>query len=802
MLVSIDTCLPQGVKLSRLYKRGDLSTAIMYAEDKVEGLHLKNSKPNREQFFYVVLGKVYYDIGDYSKSEFYYKKAITMVDKKILTGKKLSLRDYNAIDELALFYINTGNMSKGKSLAEKSLAKRLTKWNKGNTLNYRPYLALGKYHLHFNQKDSARFYLKNYQRNIRNSNYTGFLDINRYADTYQLLTELAIKDHEWKKARVLGRKTKRLQKHAWTKKESGKNYFDRITAANTLSMAYRRSGKLHKAQKLNDYALRLFERHFQEDHAILIPIYVNRSWLDWQRGDIPSVRLSMKRAIDLQMQYVEHNFTLLSEYEKENVYKRMKESFNALNALIYELNASGSIDSEDEIWTYFFDYILTTKGLILSKTNVILKEALKVDSTRKMLENRKKLKNLWALTASSSKKKNRLNNVEVLNAITDLEKKIASTLSIHLKDSDANIGWKSIQSQLNDDEVAIDLLRIDLDFLHHKSKSVYLAFAFNTHSQQPKVIAYENGIALENKIKNNYFNAINYNVRDNVSYNAFWQPIEEVAANAKTIFVAADGIFHLINLDVLANESNALIETKKIVNLTSLKKIIGGKDSKDAFSSICLLGAPNYSAIPPEQLRDIGFDGKVPFLKGSEEEVLKISTFFEQKIKKTERFLYREASERQLKSLPSFDILHLSTHGFFIKSDHIDPMFGSGLLFSKEDSSDMEDGILTAYEAATLNLENTNLVVLSACKTGQGEVEEGEGVYGLQRAFEIAGVNNIIMSLWNVDDQLTKEFMIEFYKQLMLLGRCEAALRYVQLKFKEKYKSPFYWGGFKLIKSY
>jgi CHAT domain-containing protein len=109
-----------------------------------------------------------------------------------------------------------------------------------------------------------------------------------------------------------------------------------------------------------------------------------------------------------------------------------------------------------------------------------------------------------------------------------------------------------------------------------------------------------------------------------------------------------------------------------------------------------------------------------------------------------------------------------------------------------------DDGILTAMEAAGLNLWGTKLVTLSACDTGVGEVKNGEGVYGLRRAFVLAGAETLVMSLWPVSDRITRELMTRYYEGLKQgQGRGEA-LRQMQLdmlKQKER-QHPFYWASF------
>src|SRR5262249_51064203 len=169
---------------------------------------------------------------------------------------------------------------------------------------------------------------------------------------------------------------------------------------------------------------------------------------------------------------------------------------------------------------------------------------------------------------------------------------------------------------------------------------------------------------------------------------------------------------------------------------------------------------------------------------------------------------------------------HLATHGFFLddlphdkgvgrlllhddspeangkaKSVELDnPMLRSGLFFAGANSrlSGADDGVLTALEAAGLDLYGTKLVVLSACDTGVGEVKNGDGVYGLRRALVLAGSETQVMSLWFVSDKATRDLMVDFYKRLRQgEGRSEA-LRQAQLQMLEhkRFSHPFYWASF------
>ena len=164
----------------------------------------------------------------------------------------------------------------------------------------------------------------------------------------------------------------------------------------------------------------------------------------------------------------------------------------------------------------------------------------------------------------------------------------------------------------------------------------------------------------------------------------------------------------------------------------------------------------------------------------------------------------RQATESALKRADAPRVLHIATHGFFLQdaaSARIEnPLLRSGLALAGANlrARGADDGIFTALEASGLNLWGTKLVTLSACDTGVGEVKNGEGVYGLRRAFFLAGAESLVMSLWPVSDYMTREMMTTYYTGLKQgLGRGEA-LRQAQLVMLKRAgrRHPFYWASF------
>jgi CHAT domain-containing protein len=199
----------------------------------------------------------------------------------------------------------------------------------------------------------------------------------------------------------------------------------------------------------------------------------------------------------------------------------------------------------------------------------------------------------------------------------------------------------------------------------------------------------------------------------------------------------------------------------------------------------------------------------------------------------TQRLWLRDAAlDARIKAVRSPRMLHLATHGFFLADrPNVDqdsqstsgfpslrqeaggawsvagienPLLRSGLALAGVNTwlaarlvpADVEDGILTAEDVTGMDLTDTELVVLSACETGVGEVRSGEGIFGMRRAFVLAGARTLVMSLWKVPDSQTQELMEAFYRFLQSGTPPADALRQAKLSIREKHPEPYYWGSF------
>ena len=387
--------------------------------------------------------------------------------------------------------------------------------------------------------------------------------------------------------------------------------------------------------------------------------------------------------------------------------------------------------------------------------------------------------------------------------------------------------WKAVRDRLKEGEAAIEMIRFQWrDQLYYSDTSYYAAYIITKNSQYPEVVYLPDAAPdLDDKYYKTYKNNIKLKLEDKESYNHFWKPIKEQLKGIRKVYFSPDGIYHLINIATLKNQESGQFLLDEIdLQYTTSSIDISNKAPDKEIRTAVLMGRPSYktgttSTIPvadgkTRSLVNNFKNNNIADLPGTEEEILMIKKEMEQSKLGVKYYLKEEATEDKIYKLHSPGILHIATHGFWSPAGStatdgyrtFNAMVNSGLLlsgvvnyYSSSVYPNTYDGILTAYEAQNLDLENTSLVILSACETSLGYLDAGEGVYGLQRAFRAAGAGSIMTSLWKVDDAATKDFMIQFYQQYLKTKDKNAAFIAAQKAAKEKYKHPYFWGAFVMV---
>ena len=352
---------------------------------------------------------------------------------------------------------------------------------------------------------------------------------------------------------------------------------------------------------------------------------------------------------------------------------------------------------------------------------------------------------------------------------------------------------------------------------------------------------------------------VSYRKAGAVVRKAIWDPVAARLGKATDVFLVSDGVLQLLNIDSLPVGGNRYIaDEPTLFHYVSTERDLTVTPSSHG-SGMLALGNPDFNWISSRQATPANYRGPegggVPgnqssSLRGSRSAC---STFAslrfaplpasgqeaEEVIKLWKNTTLRsnsngnpsvtltglEANELRFKELsPGKRVLHLATHSFFLgdKCDAIpqtdrtgetrspglaaeNPLLLSGLALAganhREDPG--RDGIVTAEEIALMDLDGVDLAVLSACDTGRGEVRTGEGVFGLRRAFQLAGANTVVMSLWPVDDEITRNWMLSMYQGWLVYGKSTAAAVRLanreilnQRRAKHLSTQPFYWAAF------
>lgn len=400
------------------------------------------------------------------------------------------------------------------------------------------------------------------------------------------------------------------------------------------------------------------------------------------------------------------------------------------------------------------------------------------------------------------------------------------------------INWKDIQKILSDQDIAIEFISTAEDSLYN----TYHALVIDKTCNYPKMITLYHETDYV-RIKQSSTKLVLDVVGDLI-----WKPILSQYPQIKNIYFSPEGILHRLPIEYSKVEGiGEMMEQYNLYRLSSTKEILFHKE-KEANKNAILYGGLDYDMLAKESsnntneidyslLRSINARGGFDPLLSTLEEVNEIGNLLNNKNVLATLYTGVDGTEDSFKNLSGKDvnILHLSTHGMYVGpsvleqkkkelnfdfmeliTNEKDPvredlvlthsflvMSGGNKLIRREaHGNGMNDGILTASEISHIDLSNVDLVVLSACETGLGDVENS-GVYGLQRGFKKAGANTLLMSLDKVDDEATKILMVEFYKNLMNGKSKHQSLKDAQKYLRQvdngKYDKPEYWASFIML---
>ncbi len=535
-------------------------------------------------------------------------------------------------------------------------------------------------------------------------------------------------------------------------------------------------------------------------------------------------------------------FPSLTEAEKNNFYNSLKSRLETYDAFVLK-----RYKSDHKLLYRMYDNQLQTKALLLNERGKVKDQILNSGDEELigLYSKWQKKKNEYATTISVSltdQSSLGSNKAQLELEIQELEKQLAlkSQTFKHAGESTKQ-DWKAVYKKLQNDEAAVEIIRYHTE----DQQTHYLALVIRKGTRKAmRLVILPEGEEMETIYLNNYKNSIKHKVKDMKSYDRYWLPIQKELGRVKTVYLSPDGVYNQLNLGALYHTDSAKYLLNELnVHLVTKTSDIIEFSTQDVFAmsgakSAVLFGRPDFliselntsDNTPPsvehleagqKRYAQLVKDAHFPDLPATESEVNDIAGLINENPTEWKAKIYtgKEATESTLKDIDNPTVLHIATHGFFVgeqndsiktyDKDHrdhmVNPMIRSGLILAgvtnyyRDNVKSKEDGILTAMEATSLRLDSTQLVVLSACETGLGEIKKGEGVYGMYRALKIAGAKTILMSHWKVDDKATYELMYAFYKEWLRTGNKHEAFKIAQNSIKLKYEHPYYWGAFVMI---
>ena len=625
------------------------------------------------------------------------------------------------------------------------------------------------------------------------------------------------------------------------------NHPDYITSLNNLGAFYSNMGNYEQAKKYYQKAASICYSD-TVNKPLKILVLNNLGELYLVLGDEINAYLCLKQSFNIQKSLFLSSLDYMTENQRMQFWKTMQSKFDET----YPIFAYKYHFSQPSISTFAYDNELFRKGLLLSSSNIIRQsifesnDSILIEQWNELVGIKQVIMNLEEKDPTST------NLAHYKNQADSLEKIVTKSSAIFRETKQQqSITWDSIQQYLNPDEVAIEYFIAPLN----EDSTMYCALLLRHDSQYPELIPLCEEKEIVNCLSQNRTNDIyTFDTNSKTIFNLIWDKILPQIHEGETIYFSPAGLLHQIAIENIPyDQTHTMSDVYTMVRLSSTREIVK-KDKNikhytatiyggifyDVDKTSLLAESRNYDTEDMFTYRSISSTlpnrGSVLYLPGTKQEAESIHSLLNSNNITSTLYTASKANEESFKSLSGKhrNILHIGTHGFYwedstarkqdyfsqriqlqmlgdnqLQKPSIDPLTRCGLLFAGSNialsghSNDLpegvQDGILTAKEISLMDLRDADLVVLSACETAKGDITS-EGIFGLQRAFKMAGVQTIIMSLWKVNDQATQMLMTEFYTNWISKNQSKReAFKNAQNTVRAKFEEPEYWAGFILL---
>jgi tetratricopeptide (TPR) repeat protein len=625
-----------------------------------------------------------------------------------------------------------------------------------------------------------------------------------------------------------------------------------------LGLCYVYTGEYDKGIEYINKSIQIGQDIFRPNQLELADVYLDMAIIYTHNKKYQEAYKMINDCIEVAVKNIECNLPIYTESQKLTLLSNCQKYFNYLDNIELELtktkksnvisvfnnsvllsNASLrsseamrsiAVQSNDTLIQNYYAHWISLNGLLNKTINLTKSEILQKGIDIDVLQD-------------SISYYERLLNKKSISFQNELQKQ--------------KITYKDIGVKLNKSECYLQFH----SFNHHNGSNwtdstFYVAFILRKDQKIPEMVYLFEQSAIDSLISAPDVESLMgnlYQPSDSALYNLVWKPIAGYLGDAKKVFIAPSGQLHKLAFAAIGDGTGHVLSDKYEIHqvlsaqdfvYTSSPVVFNNYD-KSTTTSIAMFGGINYdpskttitkqdsiyytslSLLSKELNRGSSFG----YLPATKKEIESIQSQFKQNNKTTLSYSGLEATEASLRSLEGDKapkILHIATHGYFAPDPKEDrnktqvrmigqenrytaadnPLLRSGLMMAGSNASwkgtvtlaGEEDGILTAQEVSNLNLLNTQLVVLSACETGLGDIKGREGVFGLQRAFRLAGAKYLLLSLWRIPDEETSEYMQLFYSELLKQNDISKAYKTTQSSMRQKYpNSPMKWAGMVLV---